>query len=78
MNNAWSQLQQAVANNSTGSSAPAYSSDDIHKALSNAQNAENTAQNTWKSAANTAAQYDNEASALKHQADAIPGNMHCT
>jgi hypothetical protein len=78
VNNAWSQLQQAVANNSTGSPAPAYSSDDIHKALSNAQNAENTAQNTWKSAANTAAQYDNEASALKQQADAIPGNMHCT
>ncbi|HEY6286740.1 MAG TPA: hypothetical protein VIX20_13850 [Ktedonobacteraceae bacterium] len=78
VNNAWSQLQQAVANNRTGSPTPAYSSDDINKALSSAQNTMNTAQNTWKSAANTAAQYDNEASALKQQADAIPGNMHCS
>lgn len=77
VNDAWSQLQQAVANNRTGNPTPAYNSDDINKALSSAQNAKNTAQNTWKNAANTAAQYDNEASALKQQADALPGNMHC-
>jgi hypothetical protein len=41
----WSQLQQAVATNTTQTPPPAYTSDDINKTLQEAQNAVKTAQN---------------------------------
>jgi len=74
---AWAQLQQAVAHNTTGTPPAAYTSDDVNNALHDAQNAENTASNTWQSAQASAAHYDQEASALQKNADALPASMHC-
>lgn len=77
VNNAWSSLQQAVANNTLGTPAPAYTSTDVNNALQGAKNVEKTAQGIWQSAQSNATQYDNEASSLKQQADALPASMHC-
>jgi hypothetical protein len=74
----WSQLQQAVASNTTNTPPPAYTSEDINKALQEAQNAEKTAQSVRQSAQSNAAQYDLEANALQQKADALPASMHCT
>ncbi len=76
VNNAWSSLQQAVANNTSGTPAPAYTLNDVNNGLQSAQNAEKAAQGIWQSAQSSAAQYDHEASALKQQADALPASMH--
>lgn len=73
----WASLQQAVANNTSGTPA-AYTQHDIDNAIGNAQKAMSKANTTWQSAQQTATQYDNEAGALSKQADAIPGNMHCS
>ena len=77
VNSAWSSLQQAVANNTTGMPAPQYTAKDISDALSNAQSTEKTAKDAWQAAQAKATQYDQEANALKQQADALPGSMHC-
>ena len=47
VNNAWSSLQQAVANNTTGTPASGYTASDINNALQSAQNVEKTAQGIW-------------------------------
>lgn len=75
---AWAQLQQSAANNTTGTPAAAYTSDDVNNALHNAQSAENAAGGTWQSAKSNAAQYDQEASALQKKADDLPASMHCS
>lgn len=72
------QLQQAVANNPSGTPAAAYSASDVQNAISQGKAAISTAQGTWGSAQSSVSQYDQEASALQKQADAIPGNMHCS
>lgn len=77
VNNTWSSLQQAIANNTTGTPAPAFTSNDVTNALQNAQKVEKAALAVWQSAQSSAAQYDSEASALKQQADALPASMHC-
>jgi hypothetical protein len=76
--NDWAQLQQAVANNPTGTPAPAYTASDINTALQNAQNAEQKAQGVWQSTVVTTDQYDQEASALQKKADALPASMNCS
>ncbi len=77
VNSAWSSLQQAVANNTTGTPAPQYTAKDINDALSTAQSTEKTAKGVWQAAQASATQYDQEASALKQKADALPSSMHC-
>ena len=77
VNSAWSSLQQAVANNTTGTPAPQYTAKDISDALSSAQSAEKTAKGVWQAAQASATQYDQEANALKQKADALPSSMHC-
>ncbi len=78
VNDGWTQLQQAVANNTTGTPAPAFTLSDVNNALKNAQSVEQAAQGVWQSAQSTAGQYDQEASALKQQADALPASMQCS
>lgn len=73
----WKQLQQAVASNTTGRPAPAYSSNDVNSALQTAQGIEKTAQGVWQTAQAKATHYDQEASALQKQADAFPASMNC-
>jgi hypothetical protein len=74
----WTQLQQAVQNNPSGTPAPEFTANDVNGVLQNAQHAENQAVNTWKSASQAAGQYDQEAAALKQNADALPASMHCS
>lgn len=75
--NDWNQLQQAVANNPSGTPAALYSASDIKNATDQGNAAITTAQGTWSSAQSSVTQYDQEASNLQKQADAIPGNMNC-
>lgn len=73
----WQQLQNAVAANTTGTPAPAFSSNDVNKAIQAAQNQITSSQNALKNAQAQATNYDNEAKQLKQQADALAANMHC-
>lgn len=73
----WTQLQQAVANNPSGTPAALYNANDVQNAISQGKASINTAAGTWASAQSSVKQYDQEASALQKKADAIPGNMHC-
>jgi hypothetical protein len=75
--NAWTQLQQAVVNNPSGTPAALYSASDVNNAIGQGNAAIKTAQGTWGGAQSSVTQYDQEASKLQKQADAIPGNMNC-
>ena len=78
VNQDWTQLQQAVANNPTNTPAAAYTSSDVNNALMNAKKAEQTAQGVWQTAQSSVTQYDQEASTLQQKADALPASMHCS
>lgn len=74
----WTQLQQAVANNTTMTMVATYTSTDVNNALQNAQIAEKTAYGRWQAAQSSAAQYDQETNALNKKADALSTSMHCS
>ena len=74
----WKQLQSAAAVNTTGTPAPAFSNNDVNKAIQAAQNQIASSQNALKNAQAQATNYDNEAKQLKQQADALVANMNCS
>ena len=73
----WQQLQNVAAANTTGSPAPAFSSNSVNKAVQAAQNQIASSQAALKNAQTQTTNYDNEAKQLKQQADALVANMHC-
>lgn len=74
----WQQLQYAVAANTTGTPAPAFTSSEVNQAVQAAQKQIASSQSALKNAQVQATNYDNEAKQLKQQADAIVANMHCS
>jgi hypothetical protein len=77
LKNDWQALQQAVANNSSGTPTSNYSQSDIDNAVGNGNNALSNADNVVQKAKQERATYDNEANALNNQAQALPGTMGC-
>lgn len=75
--NDWTQLQQAVANNPSGTPAALYSANDVQNAIGQGNAAIKTAQVPWGSAQSNVTQYDQEASALLKKAESLPNNMNC-
>jgi hypothetical protein len=73
----WQALQQAVANNASGTPPSNYQQSDIDSAIASGNNALNNADSVVKKAKQTRAAYDNEANNLNSQAQAIPGKMGC-
>lgn len=73
----WQSLQSAAAANTTGTPAPAYTQDDVNKAVQAAQGQINTSQAAIKQAQGKATGYDQEASQMVKQADALANGMHC-
>ncbi len=73
----WQTLQQAVANNSSGEPASAYSSSDVQKAMNQANGALSTIHTTLTNAKGQAATYDQESAALVTQATTLSNNMGC-
>ncbi len=73
----WQALQQAVANNASGTPPSNYQRSDIDSAIANGNNALNNADSVVKKAKQKRATYDNEANSLNSQAQAIPGRMGC-
>ncbi len=75
--NDWTQLQQAVANNSSMIPGAAYTASNVQSAINQGKKAVSTAQGIWGRAQSSVNQYDQEASALQKKADALPDNMNC-
>ena len=73
----WQTLQQAVANNSSGEPAPAYSSGDVQKAMDQANHALSTVHTTLTNAQSQAATYDQESATLVTQATTLENTMGC-
>src|SRR6266496_2276517 len=73
----WQALQQAVANNVSGTPPSNYQQSDIDSAIASGNNALNNADSVVKKAKQKRATYDNEANSLNSQAQAIPGRMGC-
>lgn len=73
----WQTLQQAVANNASGTSPSNYQQSDIDSAIASGNNALDNAGSVVKKAKQTRATYDNEANNLNNQAQALPGKMGC-
>ena len=77
LKNDWQALQQAVAQNSSGTPASSYSQSDIDNAVGNGNNALSNADGVVQKAKQERATYDNEANNLNNQAQALPGTMGC-
>jgi hypothetical protein len=73
----WQTLQQAVANNPSGTPGSNYQQSDIDKATANGNNSLNNADSVVKKAKQTRAAYDDEANNLDNKAQALPGKMGC-
>jgi hypothetical protein len=77
LKNDWQTLQQAIANNSTGTPGSNYQQSDIDNAVANGNNALSNADNVVQNAKQKRTTYDSEASSLNDQAQAKPGTMRC-
>lgn len=77
LKNDWQALQQAVAQNSSGTPASNYQQSDIDNAVGNGNNALSNADGVVQKAKQERATYDNEANNLNNQAQALPGTMGC-
>ena len=75
--NDWQALQQAVAQNSSGTPASNYNQSDIDGAVGSGNNALSNADGVVQKAKQERATYDNEANNLNNQAQALPGTMGC-
>ncbi len=73
----WQALQQAVANNSSGTPGSNYAQSDIDSAIASGNNTLSNADNVVKKAKDERAGYDNEANNLNNKAQALPGQMGC-
>ena len=73
----WQTLQQALANNPSGTPGSNYSQSDIDQAIASGNNALSNADSVVQKAKQERATYDNEANDLNNQAQALPGKMGC-
>ncbi len=73
----WQTLQQAVANNPSGTPGSNYSQSDIDQAIASGNNALSNADSIVQKAKQERATYDNEANDLNSKAQALPGKMGC-
>jgi hypothetical protein len=76
--NDWTQLQQVVDNNPSGTPGAAYTASDVQYAINQGNKAVSTSQGAWENAQVSVSQYDQEASALQKKADTLPGSMNCS
>jgi hypothetical protein len=74
----WAQLQKDTQANSSGTPAPAYSSDDITGAIQNGNDAIGTAQGVYNNAQTSIKQYDQKSTSLQNTAYALPAEMNCS
>ena len=77
LKNDWQALQQAVAQNSSGTPGSNYQQSDIDSAVGSGNNALNNADSVVQKAKQERATYDNEANNLNNQAQALPATMGC-
>ncbi|MFL5624332.1 MAG: hypothetical protein ACJ788_01915, partial [Ktedonobacteraceae bacterium] len=73
----WQTLQQAVANNPSGTPGSNYVQSDIDNAITSGNNALSNANSVVKKAKDERASHDNEANNLNTKAQALPGQMGC-